>query len=497
MGTWHTLGAHGRVDVALLLTDGAIMAFATKQNRYRLIRPGKGGDYVAAKTTTKNDLPAPVDGRSAAVMTDGRVFELGGEETHVYDPVEAKWTAVSGAASGWKTGLTVLADGCVMLENELPPCTVSLRKPDGVWERSPGLPDYPNGGPRVLLRDGRLFALTKSHVHLFVPDEGKWKKLGDGPKLPSAAPALLLPDERVLLVDTKTPRVHYFTPPKDGASSGSWSAGPKFPPKDARGWALKAATGALCLLPSGKVLCGAEYWGTGGIGNQALVMYEFDPETESFVAQPNDEFVRKAQTGYFEMPRAVTLLLLPTGQVFVNLVVDPTLSKTIAKDFLYTPSDAPNLGWAPKFECPAKIRAGRSFALEGRRLNGYSQGVSRMAPGGEDALLTGKPTTFATQGATNYPLVELARGGTVRYLRTSDFSSMGVATGRTTVSARCHVPADAPLGAAKLRVVTNGIPSAWRDVVVLAALKKPDIIDVRLLGPAAPRAALRRKAKRR
>src|SRR5262249_26270176 len=56
--------------------------------------------------------------------------------------------------------------------------------------------------------------------------------------------------------------------------------------------------------------------------------------------------------------------------------------------------------------------------------------------------------------------------GHVTYCRTHDHSSMGVATGTTTVSTHFTVPATVETGAATLEVVTNGIASTAVNVFV-------------------------------
>jgi hypothetical protein len=475
MGTWKTLGVVAPVDVLLLLTDGTVMAWQTASSHYRLIRPDKHGDYAAGHTTTVSDLPDSGTERTGAVLADGTVFKPG-VNSHLYDPVSRIWWSVPDPVSGNKLNLTVLADGRVLVESEIPlppPAKVSIFDPEGAWAIAPGLTLPPVGGPRVLLPDGRVFAVNHGHAYLFDPLTLAWHTTSDGPALPQASPAVLLPDGRVLLVATDSGQIHYFTPPASSASTGNWSAGPKLPSKDSRGWSIYGATGALCLLPSGKVLCGAEYSGDGPIGHQALVLYEFDPTTHKFVTEENPDFVRHADKGYFEKPRAVTFLLLPTGQVYTSLVVDPSLQHIVAKDFLYEPADSPNLAWAPQVSSPpTTIRAGGVVELKGYGFNGRSQAVSRMPPGGEQGLDTQILTSFCTQGATNYPLLEFAHSERRSYFRTSQFSSMGVATGAAKQHLLFDVPEDVPTGAARLRVVTNGIPSSWFAVDVQAPLKK-------------------------
>jgi hypothetical protein len=70
--------------------------------------------------------------------------------------------------------------------------------------------------------------------------------------------------------------------------------------------------------------------------------------------------------------------------------------------------------------------------------------------------------------ATSYPLVRITNLATkhVFYARTHNFSTMGIATGSTIVSASFDVPATAEAGSSSLVVVANGIPSTAKHVVL-------------------------------
>ena len=106
-----------------------------------------------------------------------------------------------------------------------------------------------------------------------------------------------------------------------------------------------------------------------------------------------------------------------------------------------------NLSWAPVItSVPSVIPHGGSYVISGYRFNGMSQASAY----GDDF-----------QSATNYPLVRITnnRTGHVFYSRTHDHSSMAVASTRL-VSTHFDVPATQELGASRLEVVVNGIPSA-------------------------------------
>jgi hypothetical protein len=93
---------------------------------------------------------------------------------------------------------------------------------------------------------------------------------------------------------------------------------------------------------------------------------------------------------------------------------------------------------------------GQSYRLSGTQINGLSQAVSY----GDDAGM-----------ATNYPIVRLTSpvSGEVVYLRSHEFSTMGVATGSKVPddlhSCSIDIPSELPLGDWKLAVIANGIAS--------------------------------------
>ena len=105
------------------------------------------------------------------------------------------------------------------------------------------------------------------------------------------------------------------------------------------------------------------------------------------------------------------------------------------------------LTWAPRLLGP-----GKSYVLEGIRLNGMSQG-----------------SVFGDESrdATNYPLVRLinVRTGHVFYCRTHDHSSMAAASDGVS-STHFDVPDTVEPGLSRLEVVANGIASEPQLVLV-------------------------------
>lgn len=138
------------------------------------------------------------------------------------------------------------------------------------------------------------------------------------------------------------------------------------------------------------------------------------------------------------------ILMLPTGQAIV-----------IGNDVeVYNPAGTYKASWAPRItKFPATVTRGSTHKISGKQFNGLSQ----AAAFGDE---------FET--ATNYPLVRITNksSGHVFYAKTHDHSTMGVATGKATVSTNFDVPAGMETGASTLEVVANGIPSKAVNITV-------------------------------
>jgi hypothetical protein len=215
-------------------------------------------------------------------------------------------------------------------------------------------------------------------------------------------------------------------------------------PISPQGFQYTAQDAPGALLPSGHVLVAASGGAAnGGYSNPPVAFFEFDGR--KFIPEPTIPNAAQDVSG------SISLLLLPSGQV---LSVDGSLDVEI-----YTPDSGddhesesreewrPIVTWTPRLLGP-----GKSYVLEGIRLNGMSQASSFG-----DEL----------QDATNYPLVRLinVRTGHVFYCRTHDHSSMAVASDRVS-STHFDVPAAVEPGLSRLEVVANGIASEPQLVLV-------------------------------
>jgi Bacterial Ig-like domain (group 3) len=171
-----------------------------------------------------------------------------------------------------------------------------------------------------------------------------------------------------------------------------------------------------------------------GASGSGLKYFEFDGT--SLTGVPAPALALSDATSF------TSLLVLPSGQV---MFVDG--STTVQ---LYTPAGSPtyNPAWAPTISVvPLSISNATTYQIFGTQFNGLNQGT---AYGDE------------SQNATNYPLVRITNNATghVFYAKTHDHSTMGVATGTTTVFTNFDVPAKIEAGDSTIQVVANGVPSA-------------------------------------
>jgi hypothetical protein len=242
-------------------------------------------------------------------------------------------------------------------------------------------------------------------------------------------PAILLPDGRVFATGA-TGHTAVYTPPPLASGAGTWTSGPDFP-VDAQNRLMKAKDAPACLLPNGNVLCVA---GPGGdaAGDWPSPTYFFEYDGASLLPVPNP-------ANYNQVVYEGRLLVIPTGQaLFANGGSDIEV---------YTPTGGPDEDWRPEItSVPTFLRVKQTFTLHGRLLNGLSQANSY----GDDGSM-----------ATNYPLVRIRnlKTGHVRYARTFDHSSMGVATGLSIQYTHFKIPFGTELGESELCVVVNGIIS--------------------------------------
>jgi hypothetical protein len=456
-------------DIMILLTDGSVLVhngFVTalaNANQWLRLTPDQQGKYESGSWSSALTMKFARQWFASGVLTDGRVFVIGGEDCsdpsnqsdapsgEVFDPLSNTWSDIAKPSSmdfvrGDCNG-SVLADGRVMLgaanSTQFP-----QTKRTAIWDPSDNswieaglefgvLTSTDKSDPFeeetwALLPDGSVLApsvVNTPQAQRYVPSLDQWVNCTSSPvnlaittlqgaDVEETGGLILLPDGRAFAIGG-TGQTALFTPGANATDPGSWTQGPNFPDdttQNANWPRLTALDAPACLLPSGKVvlLAGNAEPTDGDFFSSNPLFLEFDPSSTA-TTLPQLDVQASLPSG--NQTWQSMLLLLPTGQMLCSAQSD-TL-------FLYTPdpaAGAPDPSWKPGFiTAPTTMVQGHSYTLTGTQLNGLSQACSY----GDDAGM-----------ATNYPIVRLTELGTgqVVYVRSYDFSSMGVATAATTQS---------------------------------------------------------------
>jgi hypothetical protein len=452
-GTWTPLTHQPTFSAStmLLLTDGTIICHDSGSLNWWRLTPDAAGNYINGSWSAIAPMHHTRLYYASAVLADGRVIVSGGEydntgpvetnHTEIYDPISDAWTVIS-PPSGWSrvgdAACVVLPDGRFLMGNLDDTRTAIFDPITNSWSAGPMKGDASSEETWTLLGDQTVLApqcTLHPHAEKYVAASNSWVSAGTVPvDLVEATsieigPAFLLPDGRAFCIGA-TGKTALYTPAPIASQHGTWTIGPEFP-HDASGHPLGAKDAPGCLLPNGKVLCVAGP--VNGVSKDYLTptfFFEFDGASLVRITDPPNASGR---------PYEGRMMLTPTGQVLFGVGTNAI--------YAYTPSSGANAAWKPQITAvPSTIRPSHTYTLHGRLLNGLSQAVSY----GDDA-----------SSATNYPLVRIRNiaSGRVRYCRTFDHSSMGVATGFTTESTNFAVPSTLELGVAELSVVVNGIAS--------------------------------------
>jgi hypothetical protein len=508
-GTWDSFDAPpgAQADTMILLTDGSVLVHDSVQgvdpnnritsggiNWYRLT-PSSDGTY---KNGHWSGAISMLNARlyfASGVLMDGRVYAVGGEYSdafdqdkctlgEIFDPQTNAWTKMKKPSPEFDfiTGdcpSCVLADGRVLFGGINGTSFAIWDPPADLWLYAgqgfnPANPDSKTSSSAeetwTLLPDGSVLTVDvgdPNNTQRYDPVQDLWVDAGQTPKslviqsisgvnVSEIGPAILMMNGKMLAIGG-TGHTAIFDPSAPAASA--WSSGPDLPPDPGNSLApaglYTVIDGAACLLPGGQVLCVAgktkaltemgqtSYWSI------PTTFFEFNPASPGTISQlanqpPNN-------SGYcFEC----SLLLLPNGQVLY--------SNQYNQIGIYTPDfkeSTPQASWRPTISnFPSTLIIGHAYTLTGTQLNGLSQANSY----GDDR-----------QMATNWPLVQVTdSSGNISYLPTSNFSSMGVATGATPQTATVFVPRQTQsgfqltAGAYTLVVIANGIASTPRSVTL-------------------------------
>lgn len=452
------------ITTMLLLTDGSVMCKGDDGTNpggrgWVRLTPDASGSYANGAWSLAASMKNARRYFASAILADGRLVIAGGEygdagddlaAAEVYDPQLDAWSSMP-IPSGWSAigdaSSCLLADGRWLIGSIMTNATAIYDPRANSWSAGPNKEDRSSEETWTLLPDGSVLTVecfNHPRTEKYLPHENRWVTAGQVPvelvqdSSKEIGPAVLMPDGRVLAVGA-TGHTAIYTSTISPSAPGGWIAGPDLP-KDTNGVQLVAKDAPACLLPAGQVLCVASPYAE-GVDSKSYpgpsYFFLYDGATFATAGNPLN-----AGSPAF----AGRLLLLPNGQVlFANG------SDTVT---LYDPDGTAQANWAPTIASnPAVITPGATHTISGMRFNGLSQAVSY----GDDAAM-----------ATNYPLVRIRRPETnsVWYCRTSNHSTMAVATGDVMVHTNFTVPNGVPDGNAVLEVVANGIPSAPVQITV-------------------------------
>jgi hypothetical protein len=467
----------------LLLSDGSVMvqggsaSGAGFTNWYRLT-PDSRGSYADGTWSQLASMSLPRLDYAAVTLPNGDVMVLGGEytpgpgsslgdeseatsptnppprtnEAEIYDPVTNTWT-VTAPVPEKKFGdepAAVRRDGTVITSAGFNTNTYIYHPVTDTWSIGPQRLNNDTGYEEnwLTLPRGRILAVPTEGSQLQTVQEllpgakgspDRWVAANELPAVLSygpngdfaeMGPGFLLPDGRIWQVGGNS-----FTAIDSAPSAkhpfGLWKAGPTLP--TVLGLTLTGADAVGAMMPNGKVIVDASPW---------LVapthFFLFDPR-----AKPAQSLTALSPPGssdpgaFLPIPAWQTsLLVLPTGQVLYDQRGNPDL-------WIYTPGGSPKARWRPSITSVTPLPNG-SFRLQGKRLNGMSEGA---APGDNGAW------------STNFPVVRLtAADGTASYARTANWT-VGVQMGGVVQSTEFTLPAALPEGRYKLQVIASGIAS--------------------------------------
>jgi hypothetical protein len=497
-GTWNTFSAPSGVkaDTMLLLTDGTVLVHDANRpslsntfggaNWYRLT-PTSQGDYRGGTWSSALPMAGQRKYFATGVLKDGRVFAVGGEYSdilgdtdtssdndtrgEIFEPATNTWSNMNKPTPAFDFILgdcvsIVLEDGRVMfgavtagarnaiwdpitdtwVESGTKFGTVANTKKGGANEESWCL--LPNGN--VLTVQITNSTATRN-AEMYVPANDEWVSAG---KTTSTLPvgtigtttlneiggAVTLMNGKAFFVGGSG-HTGIYTSGANVTDKGTWTAGPDLPADagntNAPAGLQTSLDGCVVVLPNGHVLLTSGPVDPGGqFFSGPVTICDVDPVANTLATQSNQPTSAPGHTWQ------CGFLILPNGHVLMTGEQN-TINEYVPDAAELTPKAA----WRPVVTAaPSALIAGHSYQIAGKQLNGLTHANGY----GDDR-----------QNASNYPIARLTNsGGDVRYLRTRDFSTMGIATGSATVTAVVEMPSNVPPGSWNLEVVANGIASA-------------------------------------
>lgn len=456
-GAWTTMPIDSLTGQAhrnvVLLTDGTLFAQDDADGHYwTRLTPDATGSYLGGTWSPGASSQISRLYFPYAVLRDGRLFIAGGEYlgpgesdqnvAEIYDPIANRWNVAAPGLFGdiGDVANQVLADGRVILGNRSGGKTQVYDPVTDRWTATATRAVSGSEETWSLLPSGAVLDWTAAQPIRYLPSQNQWVNDAVPPFAMQApngeiGPGVFLYNGK-LLAFSAFGKTALYTPGASQTASGSWVAGPTTPPPDQANdnpYSVQyTEDSAACIEVNGKVLVVTSDAALGSVR-----FAEYDPGTNTITQVPNPPGISPTRNGYF-----IEMLALPSGDILVT--------GTGTNDYLYTPTSGPQSQWRPTIQSIA-VNADGSYTLTGQQLNGLSQGASYGDEG---------------NAQTNYPLVRLTSGSTVRYVRTSNHSTMAFATGSATVQTHVTLPTDLPSGTYQVAVVANGIASAPANLTV-------------------------------
>jgi len=430
----------------LLLPDGTVMVQgAGVSNNWLQLTPDSSGSYVNGTWGQLASMSLQRLYYASDVLTDGRVFVLGGEYSgspsanndtntaEIYGPAANTWQSAAPFPQGsFGDGITaMLPNGDILAGYISGPQTYIYDPSTNTWSAG-GTKlrgDASSEESWVQMQDGSILSYDISsgsgRAQRYVPATNTWVDAGAVPVSLSSfgelGPAFLLPDGRAIFFGDNG-NTAYYTP-----LTNTWAAGPVIPN------ALACADVPGAMMPNGDILIATGPNPTNGGVSGPTTIFELDPTTNTFTnVTPASGLSALNGAAIYDR-----MVVLPSGQVL--------FTSSNSQLLIYTPAGSPLSSWRAAISSITSNGDG-SFTLTGTQLNGMSEGAAY----GDDA-----------QMATGYPVVRLVNGGgQVVYARTFSWSNTGLASGTTPESAVFTPPAGFNLNSStQVSVAASGIAS--------------------------------------
>ncbi|HVV64327.1 MAG TPA: hypothetical protein VHC42_02575 [Rhizomicrobium sp.] len=462
-GTWspmnHTFP--GTPDMALVLTDGTVMAHdLCTVNWYRLT-PDNTGSYQNGTWTQLASAPSGYSPLyfASQVLPDGKhVVTNGGEYLNcsavwtnkgaIYNIDTDSWTNVT-PPSGWTTigdaQSAVRTDGQYMLADccSLKQAIGSVSGESVTWTSTgTGKADENDEEGWTQLPDGTILTVdtnrdlgSNNDFEIYSENSGSWTSPGKigvsctDPGSHEIGPAPLLPNGLVFQF-CGTNHTAVYDP-----VAASWTVGPDMPNI---GGNYSVGDGPAAVLPDGNILVAA----SPGVFANPTHFFEVKVKspTKVKITQVNEPASAASQSSWESR-----MTVLPSGQVL--------WTSDVGDMEIYTPVGKVNKKAIPTIK---KVKSSLTVGSSNNKISGVGfNGVTYGGYYGDDA-----------QTSSNYPLVRFTNtsSGHVCYAKSHDYAT-GVSDGSVT-SAKFDIPNSCETGASTLEVVVNGVASAGKSVTL-------------------------------